>query len=71
MEIENLSLRDKNLLQTTLRLEYGTDAAKVEAVLADLRAAFSDTERVADEPFRILLHDLGRDALRFRSTSTC
>ena len=66
MEIENLSQRDQNLLRTTLHLEYGTDAAQVEALLGALRAAFSADERVADDPFRVLLHDLGRDALEIQ-----
>ncbi len=63
MELENLSLRDRNLLRTRLRLEYGTDAAQVEALLTELRDAFSSDARVANEPFRVRLLELGPDAL--------
>lgn len=63
MELENLSRRDRNLLRTTLRLEYGTSAAQVEAVLAALREVFFADDRIAVESRRIRLFDLGRDAL--------
>jgi len=63
MELENLSRRDRNLLRTTLRLAYGTSADQIETLLSALRELLSSDERVAPEPFRVRLLDLGRDAL--------
>ena len=64
MELENLSLRDRNLLRTQLRIEQGTGPARVEEVLEALREALSSDDRVAPEPFRVHLLELGPDALQ-------
>ncbi len=63
MEIENFSRRDRIQMRTTLRLEYGTGPDEVEAVLEGLREMFASDERIAEEPRRVRLIDLGGDAI--------
>lgn len=63
MQLENLSRRDRNLLRTKLRLDLDTSPDDIERLLVDLREMLEADERVAEEPFRVRLLDLGRDAL--------
>ena len=63
MTLENLSRRDRNLLQTRLRIALDTGPAQVESLLQALRETFAADERVAEVPFRVRLIDLGPDAL--------
>ncbi len=58
-EVENLSRRDKFLLQTTLGLRYETTPAQLAQVLADLRTLLGNDPLVEPETFRVRFVKLG------------
>ena len=64
MELENFTRRDRMRMRTLLRLEYGTGPSEVEAMLEALREMFVADERVAEEPRRVRLVDIGGDSLQ-------
>jgi MscS family membrane protein len=57
--IENFATRDKMLLQTTLRLRYGTTAEQLKAVLDGIRALLAQQPKLEIETCRIRLVDFG------------
>jgi MscS family membrane protein len=57
--IENFATRDKMLLQTTLRLRYGTTAEQLKAVLDGIRALLAQHPKLEIETSRIRLIDFG------------
>jgi MscS family membrane protein len=61
--VENFSARDKILLQTTLRLSYGTSAAEVQSVLDGIRRLLADHPQVESDSARIRLVNFGPAAL--------
>jgi MscS family membrane protein len=61
--IENFATRDKMLVQTTLRLRYGTTAAQLRAVLDGIRAVLAQHPKLETETSRIRLVDFGVQAV--------
>ena len=57
--IENFATRDKMLVQTTLRLRYGTTAEQLKAVLDGIRALLAQHPKLEIETSRIRLIDFG------------
>lgn len=61
--IENFATRDKMLVQTTLRLRYGTTADQLKSVLDGVRALLAQHPKLEAESARIRLIDFGAQAI--------
>jgi MscS family membrane protein len=61
--VENFATRTKILLQTILRLKYGTSSRQLQAVLDAVRRLLADHPDVEQEGARIRLVDFGAQAI--------
>lgn len=57
--IENFSTRGKILMQTTLRLRYGTSAEQLRAILVGIRALIAENLQIESEGSRVRLVEFG------------
>jgi len=62
-EIENFATREKILVQTTLRLRYGTTAEQVRNILSSIRTLLRENSNIETETARIRLVNFGREAI--------
>lgn len=62
MNVENLSLRDKILIQLKLGLRYETTAAQLQVVLAELRAMLYAHPKIETQTARVRLIGFGDNA---------
>jgi MscS family membrane protein len=62
-EIENFATREKILVQTTLRLRYGTTAEQVRNILSGIRTLLTENSNIEKETARIRLVNFGREAI--------
>jgi len=62
-EIENFATREKILVQTTLRLRYGTTAEQVRNILSSIRTLLNENSNIEKETARIRLVNFGREAI--------
>ncbi len=63
VEIENFSSRTKIRFWPTLRLRYDTTPEQLKTLIHNIREMLEQHERVYDEPLRVLLTELGEDAI--------
>lgn len=61
--IENYATREKILMQTTLRLRYGTNVEQLKRILDDVRKLLDDDARLEAGTSRIRLIDFGQQAV--------
>jgi MscS family membrane protein len=61
--IENFATRNTILLQSTVRLRYGTTVEQLRRILADIRALLDDHPGLEAGTSRIRLVDFGREAI--------
>lgn len=64
MTVENLSMRDKLLFQTTLGLRYETTAEQLETILEQIRAMMLADKRVEQSSLRVRFINYGDSALQ-------
>jgi MscS family membrane protein len=61
--VENFATRDKILIQTVLRLRYGTTTEQIQTILERVRGLLADHPQVEHDGARIGLTDFGKWAL--------
>jgi MscS family membrane protein len=61
--VENYATRDKILIQTILRLRYGTTTEQIQTILARVRALLGDHPQLERDTARIGLVDFGKWAV--------
>jgi MscS family membrane protein len=61
--LENFATRDKILMQSTLRLRYGTTASQLRRVLTGIRSLLNDHPDIETSTARIRLMDFGVRAI--------
>ncbi len=61
--IENFATRNKILVQTTLRVRYGTSVEQLQSIMDDVRAMLAKSPRIEKETFRIRLVNFGAEAI--------
>jgi MscS family membrane protein len=62
-EIENFATREKILIQTILRLRYGTTAEQLRRILDSIRTLMAENSSLEKETSRIRLVNFGREAI--------
>ena len=62
-EIENFASREKILIQTILRLRYGTTAEQLQRILDNVRTLLAENSNLEKATSRIRLVNFGREAI--------
>jgi MscS family membrane protein len=62
-EIENFATRQKILIQTILRLRYGTTAEQLQSILDKIRILLGENPNLEKETSRVRLVNFGREAI--------
>ncbi|HET9220763.1 MAG TPA: mechanosensitive ion channel domain-containing protein [Terriglobia bacterium] len=62
-EIENFATREKILIQTILRLRYGTTAEQLQRILEGIRTLLAENSNLENQTSRIRLVNFGREAI--------
>ncbi len=64
MQVENLSMRDKLLFQTTLGLRYETTQEQLETILKEIRELLGADRRIEQSSLRVRFINYGETALQ-------
>jgi MscS family membrane protein len=61
--VENFSTREKIMVQSTLRLRYGTSVEQVRRVLAGIRSLLAENSNIESATSRVRLINFGAEAI--------